>query len=808
MGAVLQLAHADRETLSHLVLTRQDASTLGLQLWANQTMLRGTLISADDLDGQVRELDQSGLVGGLSRTDTPDQLEIQLWAADEDQRQAWAARLARATTSEHGWQLLSAAGEWRWAQWRKDQAWARLQNAMVMADTAGIPKKVIGEIAGVRRGAVYEAVEAFKPIESERGLSASAPRATPPATPERPAPSAVATVRQEAPGKGELVRMPRERTAPCVMCGTPARELLDSQIPIHAGQCLINYREGTPRLTEQAAASLSSTSTDSPVSAPAAPAVLDAPTTPKKASSAAKDPSERFAAPAAVLDGEVAHLPRGHTQPWTAAHVGELALLVTPTQLRLGWGGGKTFPDEGQIWLTADALTRLGLPAEVLVAAPEEPLTREQLRKKAKTVMAKIAKEPAIADALAAGWQMGTRGLDAWTKIWHPELLPRGAWLVMLPWQRIGNVPLLEGEQPETYAAPAELARRLDVFARQVGISYRVTPPVTAMDLIDHTHPPRRTSEPYDRTNPALVRDQAPELPPFLTGKDRRFTRIEADFDWWRTWEALGHDERGRRFVTAWDRGKSYLSPWTNMSLGLEGLEHREGPAAAWDGTTKLAGYWLIDRWTWPDWSLPDPNRSTPAVVSGGRVWVSTPTLEQLRMVGIEPVVHEAWVWTVSARYLEVAGSRLREALTNTVDDRPVHQVIKALYRGGVGKFAQRDLPSPYHLARPDWNDHIIAATRTQILANLLAIRRRTPQAIPLLVTTDAIAFAVDEANPDLAWPGDPAKLGDGIGAWKPIGTADLATWGPKHLRKHVGVWPYGPAMSELKNPQVVGTDG
>lgn len=324
--------------------------------------------------------------------------------------------------------------------------------------------------------------------------------------------------------------------------------------------------------------------------------------------------------------------------------------MVTPDRLRLGWGGGKAFPDEGQIWLTADALTRLGLPAEVVVAAPEEPLTREQLRKKAKTVMAEIAKEPAIADAMAAGWQMGARGLDAWTKIWHPELLPRGAWLVMLPWQRIGNVPLLEGEEPESYAAPDELARRLRVFARQVGISYRVTPPVTAMDLIDHTHPPRRAGEEYDRSNPALLRDAAPELPPLLTGKDRRFTRFEADFDWWRTWDSLGEEERARPFVTAWDRGKSYLSPWTNVSLGLEGLEHRQGKAAAWDGSTKLAGYWLIDRWTWPNWSLPDPDRSTPAVVSGGRVWVTTPTLEQLRMVDIEPVVHEAWVWTISAR--------------------------------------------------------------------------------------------------------------------------------------------------------------
>lgn len=76
------------------------------------------------------------------------------------------------------------------------------------------------------------------------------------------------------------------------------------------------------------------------------------------------------------------------------------------------------------------------------------------------------------------------------------------------------------------------------------------------------------------------------------------------------------------------------------------------------------------------------------------------------------------------------------------------------------------------------------------------------------MVATDAIAFAVDDPNPVTAWPGDPAKLGEGIGAWKPIGTADLATWGPKHLRKHVGVWPYGAAMSELTTGEVVSSDG
>lgn len=214
MGVLLQRSHADRETMSHLILTREEGPQVGLQIWAGQTMLTGTFITDHDIEGQLLELEASGLVGGLARTSTPQQQVIQLWSADEEQRQAWTARMTRATTSPEGWTLLSAAGEWRWAQWRKDQAWERVQAAIVDADRAGIPKKVIAEIAGIRRGAVYEAVDT-RPAPNEAPAPPTPSRSL---VESRPAPT-LPNGAQPAPG--QLVRMPREKTMPCVMCGTP-----------------------------------------------------------------------------------------------------------------------------------------------------------------------------------------------------------------------------------------------------------------------------------------------------------------------------------------------------------------------------------------------------------------------------------------------------------------------------------------------------------------------------------------------------------------------------------------------------------
>lgn len=515
---------------------------------------------------------------------------------------------------------------------------------------------------------------------------------------------------------------------------------------------------------------------------------------------------DRFAAPAAVLDAGHVHVPGQPPQPWQAGHLGHLALLTAPDQLRLGWGGGEDrFPDEGQVWLDAGALERLGLPATVEL--PEQVASSDQARRSAITkAFAPLLKLPAVADALAEGWQLGRHGLDAWTRIWHPDLLPRGAWLVAIPWERVDDVPLLEGlDGPE----PArQLADRLAAWAAAVDVSYRLSPASTGVDLIDHTRPPRRSHDDdlgAARHRRALVRGEAAELPDFLRrARDDRFRTVEADFSWWRPWTSLLASERDKPFVALYDRGKSYLTPWSNIELGLEGLTHRTGAAASWDGSEK-PGYYLVDRWTWDAWWLPDPAQTgaVSAFVDHNRVWVTSHTLRQLKTQGVEPAVHEAYTWQVSSRYLEVASQRIRAALDTAAGDPAVEATIKALYSSTVGKLGERDHRPDYHLWRPDWRHHIIANTRTAILHTLRKIHD-TSGAAALVVDRDAIAFAVDDPDPWRAWPGSPDKLGTRVGQWKPIGVAPLAEWGPAHLPTPTRAgqrWRYADAVDATTLP-------
>lgn len=512
--------------------------------------------------------------------------------------------------------------------------------------------------------------------------------------------------------------------------------------------------------------------------------------------------SGRFAAPAAVLDAHHAHLAGQSARPWHADHLGQLALLAGPDRLRLGWGGGDRYPDEGQLWLDADALQRLGLPVTVDVG--EGLAVSSRARQGAvERAFKPLLKLPAVADALAEGWQIGKHGLDAWTRIWHPTLLPRGAWLVALPWQRVADVPLLEGLD-ETRPA-AHLAERLAGWAAAVGISYRLSPASTGVDLVDHTRPPRLSHDDdrgAARNRRALVKGEPAELPDFLRrARDDRFRTVEADFSWWRPWASLLASERAQPYVAMYDRGRSYLGPWTSIELGLEGLVHRTGDAAHWDGK-EMPGFYLVDRWMWDAWWLPDPAGAVSAFVERNRVWVTSHTLRQLKASGVEPRVHESYTWQINSRYLEPAGKRIGDALTAGADPAVV-ATIKALYSSTVGKLGERDHQPDYHLWRPDWRHHIIANTRTAIMSTLRGIHDRTGAAA-LLVDRDAIAFAVDNPDPWQAWPGDPKKLGTSTGQWKPIGAAPLEAWGPQFLPKpgRAGQkWAYRDAVQALTQP-------
>lgn len=605
------------------------------------------------------------------------------------------------------------------------------------------------------------------------------------------------------PGKnGEGIHVhPHEDTRPglpkaaCVICGEIASARFDGK-PMHLGECALVY--------EQAA--------EQPHSEPE-PAVettleLAEPATPEGHTTSAAGPSStraaRFSAPAACLAADGLHLAGGKILQWPEiTHLGDLALLTGRDHLRLGWGGGEDrLPDAGQVWLFTSALERLGLPTSM--ALPEDrALTKSQRSKETRKMFGKLDDHPLVAGALEAGWQLGQGGhLGVWTRIWHSDLLPGGAFLVGLPWHRIEGVPLFDGDP-----APGALADRLATFASHVGVTYRMTAAATGLDLIDHHRPPRRSEDDdlgSGRGRVALVKGVGAELPPWRRqSKDARFNALGQDFSWWRQWDKLGEAERDLRYVHAYDRNASYLSPWQNIDLGVQDLEHREGAAAAWDGKEK-PGYYLIEEWQWPAWGLPEPSG---AKVGQGRMWVNVHTMKQLAMVGIEPIVHESFTWAVTTRYLAGPGKALstaRAALQDAPEAdqtaQPVLNAVKLLYASTVGKLAERDHSDDYHLWRPDWQDHIVSATKTQILRVLSKIHDSTGTSA-LVVDRDAIFFASNDPDPVTAWPGDPRQLDTKLGAWKPAYSAELEDWGPTYLRKRPGRWPYADATAAMNGP-------
>lgn len=600
-----------------------------------------------------------------------------------------------------------------------------------------------------------------------------------------------------------IERLPADADRPgCVVCTEPVGQLVDG-IPLHLGQCFDEHQEQTRPDPQPRAEQHDHEHHDDQQDHEQGD---EQEQRDDRCGGPAPRREARFTAPAACLDGEGVHLADGSVQPWPEVrHFGDLALLTGRDRLRLGWGGGEDrLPDQGQIWLYPAALERLGLPIEA-PALPDKALSKKQRARENAKAYAQLDEHPMVAGALEEGWQLGQGGhLDVWTRIWHTELLPQGAMIVGLPWHRIEGVALFE-DGP----APGELARRLLLFARHAGVAYRITTAATGLDLIDHHRPPRRSIDDdlgAGRGRVALIRNTAAELPPWrIKTRDARFNGLEQDFSWWRTWDKLPVSESGRRYVHGYDRNASYLVPWRSIELGVENLIHRTGDDARWDGKEK-PGYYLVDGgWEWPHWGLPDPGTAAGARVSNGRVWVTVHTLRQLKAHGVEPTVHESYTWGTTARYLEGPGIALAQArldLTAAAAQDPgaaaALATIKALYSSTVGKLAESEHNPEFHLWRPDWRDHVIAATRTAILHTVSKAQEISGEH-PLVVDRDAVFYASDDPDPIGAWPGDPAKLGPALGSWKPIGTADLATWGPKHLVKRPGRWHYADAVDELR---------
>ncbi|MGB8380903.1 MAG: hypothetical protein WCG47_06550, partial [Dermatophilaceae bacterium] len=167
----------------------------------------------------------------------------------------------------------------------------------------------------------------------------------------------------------------------------------------------------------------------------------------------------------------------------------------------------------------------------------------------------------------------------------------------------------------------------------------------------------------------------------------------------------------------------------------------------------------------------------------------------------------DAEVWTSDAEGGPAGGAHAGERVEHEVAGRvakgPVLDSVKSVYATTVGKLAEREHKADFHLYRPDWRHHVIAATRTAILYTLRQIHEASG-AVPLVVDRDLIAYAADTPDPQAFWPERlRGKLSGAIGGWKPAGVADLPEWGPAFLRRRTAgsYFPYTDAMDAMREP-------
>lgn len=801
--ALLSLPGQLRERLSHLEITTGDTPYLTCHTQDPQPGPAGSLAGDPAVPEQIAALAALGIVGGALDTQEQDgRVRITLWAGPGE-RQRWEERMSILRSHRHaGADLLGHAARVKAAQAELEEARSAAARRAEQARTSGLSAAVVDQL-------LQDA-----PITEPGDLAGEGVRPQP------------ANAQVQEPRLGDLpplrpgfVRMPTGHSAACVVCGTPATHTRDG-VALHQGECARlavespDTQDGSspveqPRRERQAAdpaVAPAHTSGGGPDSSPAT--ATRKRTT--KGTGTGPDRS-RFAAAVAAWDGHTLYLPGGVTHPLTGVtHLGELARLVAT--FRLGHGGGAAMPDRGEIFIYPDALQSLGLPLEVAEAGHGTRQARARARDE---IFSEFNPLPVVQDALAAGWDLAGERMDVRTRLTHAEELPAGADITALPWTTYAGNALFArdaGDGRDELVDPQTLVDRLQEFADRVGMTWRVSPGQTGIDLVDVLRPPTPASK--DPRPGYLTRNQDPVQPDFLRPSvrrsDARFTEGERVFSWYRPWSQLTEAERSTTYVMAFDHGSHFLNPFTSLELGVGEVEHLVGEAARWDGK-ETPGYWVVDAWQTPVWTMPDPAGAIGMVPAEGLRIVTAHTLKQLQILDEhlpETLTYrEAWVWRDTARYLERVGQNLKAARAEA--SPAVAAAVKQVYATMVQKFASTEYPpTQAHLRQPAWRDHVVGAARTALLRTL--VDAQTLSGIsPLVVSRDTVLYAVSTDDPQQAWPGKPGKYGTGAGQWKPVGVAPLEQWGPEHLPDHAGGstrWNYERGMGAL-TPITIATE-
>jgi hypothetical protein len=509
----------------------------------------------------------------------------------------------------------------------------------------------------------------------------------------------------------------------------------------------------------------SPTPTPTPTPSPTAVGVAHAPAPAGATASSTASGTASFRAAAAVADLEGIWLPDGerHRLP-TRPHLGALAELVH--ELNLGVQVTPRYSLPGQLWVMPDLAAAWGWP--VLENLPSREKEREQaLREWSSSA-------PALKDAEAAGWQLGSGGvLKGWLRVWRAAATAgadgRGVVLV--------HAGVLNPDSPvltglgEGHLTGRILSRRLQRFADAAGTSWHYSAGHTGVDLLKSLRWLRR-EEMF-----TVVEPVAPAQLP----------NVEAEASWSRR---PTEEEQACRYLHAYDYSGAYLAGAASLEVGLGAPEHRLDDVAF---DAKLPGYWRVRVPDAADWRLPHPLAPVlaEAPIGGARGvgearWFTTPTLQVAQEFGYELEVLEAHVWPDKARVFDPWYQRLRDARSaaqRLEDDPAVLAMVKDVYAHTVGRLAAGYLdPQVLRAAsqpeepmyRPDWRHLVIAKARANRLRKLRKIGVEADQ-WPLAYTTDTVVYASNNPDPVSAWPGAPQDLGTALGKWKPYGSAMLA---------------------------------
>jgi len=472
---------------------------------------------------------------------------------------------------------------------------------------------------------------------------------------------------------------------------------------------------------------------------------------------------QRWLAAAAVVTADELVLPDGtHVHlGQQIAHLGDLAALAS--ELKLGHGGGKfVLPSPGQLLLTAEGMGRFGITLDV-----DNPA---ELDANEAASAAERAGRTAAVTAVNAGWSLSRDNeLRVWTRVWRPRTDDRPSITV-----QIVLVPLMGAFDDSRSLiaddpAPEVLARRAQLVAENLSVTWGASGGVTGLTLLRQLRPPRAMST----RAPLAATEYVAPPPPMLRDPGRV---PNTAILWCRRPD---RDEASRSFIHAYDANAMYLAAQGATEVGVGEAEHHKEGAAF---NPKIAGLWRIDPGSSDDWRLPDITRPA-GQLAGTTGWYSTPVVRYLaEELGRPPEILEAYTWDGSTRryfdqwYQVVRDARaamMVAAAAGDPDAKTVLDAVKQVYKRTVGRLARTEdgnVKSP--LYRPDWRLAIVSTANVNLLRKLRKAGLQNDM-WPVAISTDEVFYLSDQAEPTLAIPA-PLKLGDGLGQFKVTRSAPL----------------------------------